>query len=1138
MWLSGDRITRIPGYVSVGSRRYAEWQNLAYQATTDEISEAGTNQQITEPMVERPEYVTPTAILPRPVKAIHNVKIAGNGDASPPSIECTSGQGKIDPANSNNLRTMVAADIGDPTMDDEVRIKEGGSIFAEDVEDQMAVLPEFREKLHQLIKGLLSARMIRHSTSPWASSIVVIIKKNGIDIRLCIDYRLVNSLTRLMVYPMPLINDLLDDLDKVLWYCSLDMASGFWWNLSISIAKSFWGQQKVDYLGHRVSAEGLETHPKDQSALQELPFPSNLRSMQSFLGSLNYYSRFIEDFAIYASVLYKLREADFYEIARKIKSTGDDESVATEEGNTWTEARTAFATLKNKIVNAPILQHFDVDRQPVVVVYASKWAISAALMQEHDGVYKPVTFTSRTLKPNEINYGMVDKEVLALLRILDICYTQLVTRSIKVLTRYSTLAWLLHSSGLQGRTMCCTSIKLDPRDRQMYQRGGRDLRRDRAIAASITPRKEVDSILISIAPRKQPRQVISMPPPTVEPDERLLVVSFDGSARVKRRGGAYSGIVWNLPEWTVISAASKYKLDLTVNEAEYHGLLLCLDLLSDMDRGRLIICGDSNLMIRQMKGEIERKPPGLTLLRQQALERLRSWPNHEFLHMKRDWNQSADSLASAALRRESGVVIVTEEERQDLVTLNRLDELLIAKDEAATVKISAVTRSRKKCRPQVLQEEIVQRMRIERINRAQDEEKWIVDLKAYLRGDVQDLNSTEAKNCSKIAERYETDESGLLFYFPPTKQSDEDRDLVAKLAVPETLQNDLMHHYHSSLEGGRQGIGRTYHKIRAHFHWRGLYQSVQRYVGQCIDCETGKGRPTIHGESSGNLQATYPFQIIGMDHIPSLPRSYKGNGELLIWIDLFTGYVIAKASASRTAQTVAENYEECVFRRFGASEAIRHDREPGFMSDFFRSFNKIVGQRQRATMAYRPQANGTTERMVGTLTRAVKMYVEDIDQRDWDEYAERLTFALNIAQDRVRGDTPFYLLHGWDPRSTLEAMVPLGSTRRRDREPRRWRYRIQKNKLESRLTRNYEMQSKKGQIDTMKLSYHIRSKLEPKYRVKEGYARKLAHMWHGSFRVLELVGEHAVRLEIAGTEYRLFPVVHVSKIKPIVPRRG
>jgi len=55
--------------------------------------------------------------------------------------------------------------------------------------------------LSDLIKSMLSARMIKPSTSPWASPIVIIIKKNGVDIRLCIDYRLVNGLTKLMVYP-------------------------------------------------------------------------------------------------------------------------------------------------------------------------------------------------------------------------------------------------------------------------------------------------------------------------------------------------------------------------------------------------------------------------------------------------------------------------------------------------------------------------------------------------------------------------------------------------------------------------------------------------------------------------------------------------------------------------------------------------------------------------------------------------------------------------------------------------------------------------------------------------------------------------------------------------------------------------
>ena len=45
---------------------------------------------------------------------------------------------------------------------------------------------------------------------------------------------------------------------------------------------------------------------------------------------------------------------------------------------------------------------------------------------------------------------MVEKEVLALLMMLDICYTMLVSREITVLTRYSTLAWLLQFSGING----------------------------------------------------------------------------------------------------------------------------------------------------------------------------------------------------------------------------------------------------------------------------------------------------------------------------------------------------------------------------------------------------------------------------------------------------------------------------------------------------------------------------------------------------------------------------------------------------------------------------------------------------------------------------------------------------------------
>ena len=86
------------------------------------------------------------------------------------------------------------------------------------------------------------------------------------------------------------------------------------WNLSISLTKSLWGRRKVDYLCHQVSLAGLEANPKDLGLLVNIPFPATLRSMQPLRGSLNYYSRFIEDFAVYASVLHELREADCFEI--------------------------------------------------------------------------------------------------------------------------------------------------------------------------------------------------------------------------------------------------------------------------------------------------------------------------------------------------------------------------------------------------------------------------------------------------------------------------------------------------------------------------------------------------------------------------------------------------------------------------------------------------------------------------------------------------------------------------------------------------------------------------------------------------------------------------------------------------------
>ncbi|KAE9357423.1 hypothetical protein PF008_g3167 [Phytophthora fragariae] len=79
--------------------------------------------------------------------------------------------------------------------------------------------------------------------------------------------------------------------------------------ISVSFTKSLFVQQKVSFLTHEVSAATPDA--KKAAAVTELSFPASKKGVQSFLGALNYYSRFIQDFAVYGAALYQLKDVDF-----------------------------------------------------------------------------------------------------------------------------------------------------------------------------------------------------------------------------------------------------------------------------------------------------------------------------------------------------------------------------------------------------------------------------------------------------------------------------------------------------------------------------------------------------------------------------------------------------------------------------------------------------------------------------------------------------------------------------------------------------------------------------------------------------------------------------------------------------------
>ncbi|KAL6456493.1 hypothetical protein MHYP_G00350370 [Metynnis hypsauchen] len=263
--------------------------------------------------------------------------------------------------------------------------------------------------------------VIRESCSPYASPIVLVKKKDG-SLRMCVDYRQLNSKTRKDAFPLPQIEESLDALSGAKWFSTLDLAKEHLERLAsvlsrlqreglkVKLEKCCFFKTKVKYLGHVISKDGVATDPDKISAVSNWAQPQTVSDLRSFLGFASYYRRFVQGFSKLAAPL--------HQAVAELSTKGVKRNhVGTLEG-AWTEqCKQSFNELKACLVTAPVLAYANFSQPFILEIDASYPGLGAVLSQEYDGKVRPIAYASRALTPperNMSNYSSMKLEFLAL----------------------------------------------------------------------------------------------------------------------------------------------------------------------------------------------------------------------------------------------------------------------------------------------------------------------------------------------------------------------------------------------------------------------------------------------------------------------------------------------------------------------------------------------------------------------------------------------------------------------------------------------------------------------------------------------------------------------------------------------------
>ncbi|GBO06588.1 Retrovirus-related Pol polyprotein from transposon 297, partial [Araneus ventricosus] len=270
-----------------------------------------------------------------------------------------------------------------------------------------------KEEAEHLVKEMVENGIIEESSSPWASPIVLVKKKDG-STRFCVDYRKLNEITKKDSYPLPRIDDTLDALNGSQWFTTLDLKSGYW---------------------------QVEVRPEDS---EKTAFPTGQGLWQFKVMPFGLCNA--------PATFERLMETVLRGLPSEACLVYLDDIIIV--GRTFEEhlkeCEKSFNSLKQALTS-PILTYPRTDNDFILDTDANNEGIGAVLSQNIGNEERLIAYFSKSLGKPERNYCVTRKELLAIVKSIEHFHHYLYGQKFLLRTDHASLRWLLNFKEPEGQ---------------------------------------------------------------------------------------------------------------------------------------------------------------------------------------------------------------------------------------------------------------------------------------------------------------------------------------------------------------------------------------------------------------------------------------------------------------------------------------------------------------------------------------------------------------------------------------------------------------------------------------------------------------------------------------------------------------